>query len=334
MILVTGGTGLVGSHLLYHLVEKGKAVKALYRTQESLDKVLHIFGFYAENPSTLFDKIQWIQGDILDLVSLEEAFDGVEQVYHSAALISFDPRHYKSLLKTNVEGTGNVVTLCAKHGVRKLCYVSTIAAIGRGKKGESTTEENPWNDENVSVYGLTKHDAELEVWRGTQEGVPAVIVNPGVIVGPGFWKTGSGTFFTYASKGKKRFIPGGTGFVSVDDVVSCMMALMDSDVENERFILVNENWSYETFFQKIAKGLAVEPPAKKIPFWMLELFWRLDWIRSTVRGKRRRLTRTMAKGLYHQEVYSSEKIKSALNFDFDDLEKAIDFCSEKFRARN
>ena len=214
-----------------------------------------------------------------------------------------------------------------------MCHVSSIAAIGRERKGKPVTENTPWNDENASVYGLTKHDAELEVWRGTQEGVPAIIVNPGVVVGPGFWKSGSGTFFTYASKGKKTYIPGGTGFVSVYDVVSCMVALMESNVENERFILVNENLTYQGFFQKIAKGLGVEPPSKKVPYWMLEVFWRWDWLRSKLRGKRRRLTRDMAKGLYRQQTYSNEKIKAILNFEFDDLDKVIDSCSQKFKNR-
>ncbi|WP_222981914.1 NAD-dependent epimerase/dehydratase family protein [Flagellimonas meishanensis] len=333
MILVTGGTGLVGSHLLYRLVDQGKKVKALYRTQNSLKKVLEIFGYYSENPQTLFDRILWVEGDIVDLVTLEGVFDGVDQVYHSAAFISFDPKHYRSLVKTNVEGTANIVNLCVKHKVKKLCYVSSIAAIGSAAKDGITTEDNDWSDLNVSVYGLTKHQAELEVWRGTQEGLPAVIVNPGVVIGPGFWRTGSGTFFTYAAKGKKTYIPGGTGFVSVNDVVSGMISLMESTVEKERFILVSENWSYQQLFQKIAPKLGVEPPSKKVPFWVLEIFWRWDWLRSKLSGKRRRLAKAMAKSLYHQQHYSSEKIKNAINFKFEDLDRAISFCCEKFKNR-
>ncbi|NAY92031.1 NAD-dependent epimerase/dehydratase family protein [Muricauda sp. JGD-17] len=333
MILVTGGTGLIGSHLLYHLVNQHKKVRALYRSKDSLKKVLHVFGFYSDDPSTAFDKIEWVKGDIIDLVSLDSAFEGIEHVYHSAALISFDPRDYKSLVKANVEGTANVVNLCNKYQVKKLCYVSSIAAIGNGSKGKMVTEENPWHDGNVSVYGLTKHNAELEVWRGTQEGVPAVIVNPGVVIGPGFWRTGSGTFFTYAAKGKKSFLPGGTGFVSVNDVVLSMISLMESNVERERFILVSENWSYKTLFQKIAPKLGVDPPSKKVPFWVLELFWRWDWLRSNIRGKRRRLTKTMMKGLYRQDTYSSEKLKTTLNIDFENLDHAIAFCCERFKSR-
>ncbi|MEZ4809523.1 MAG: NAD-dependent epimerase/dehydratase family protein [Allomuricauda sp.] len=333
MILVTGGTGLIGSHLLFHLVDSGKKVKAIYRTEDSLKKVAIVFGYYSEKPSPLLDSIVWVKADVTDVASLDIAFQDVEQVYHAAAFISFDPRHYKSLVKINTEGTANVVNLCLKHGVEKLCYVSSIAAIGPSKKGGMATENNEWNDVNTSVYGITKHGAELEVWRGSQEGLPVVIVNPGVVIGPGFWRTGSGTFFTYASKGKKAFIPGGTGFVTVNDVVQSMVSLMGSNIQGERFILVGENLSYGQLFQKIAPQLGVEPPSKKIPYWGLELFWRWDWLRSKLKGKRRRLTKAMAKGLRHQEIYNNEKLKKALGFTYGDLDDAIAFCCAKFKNR-
>ncbi|RDY60241.1 NAD-dependent epimerase/dehydratase family protein [Flagellimonas nanhaiensis] len=334
MILVTGGTGLIGSHLLFHLTSNGKEVRATFRSEDSIEKVEKIFGYYTDSPGTLFEKVSWVQADITDVESMSTLFDEVDQVYHVAALISFDPKDYKSLVRVNTEGTSNVVNLCLKHRVKKLCHVSSIAAIGPSLQNEMATEENEWSDIKVSGYGLTKHDAELEVWRGSQEGLSVVIVNPGVVIGPGFWKSGSGSFFTYAAKGKKSFIPGGTGFVSVNDVVRSMTMLMDSKVESERFILVNENMSYGEFFQRIAPHLDVSPPSKEIPFWALELFWRWDWLRSNLLEKRRRLTKTMAKGLYKQENYSSEKIIDTLNFQFDDLDEVIRFCSAKFKNRN
>lgn len=333
MILVTGGTGLIGSHLLFHLVKKGEAVRAIYRSADTLDKVVKIFGYYNDNPSSLMERIDWVQANITNIGELETSFEGINYVYHCAALISFDPKLYKALAKTNVEGTANVVNLCLKYKIEKLCYVSSIAAVGPNIKGNVVTEENEWNDTHASVYGITKHDAELEVWRGSQEGLDVVIVNPGVVIGPGFWKSGSGTFFTYAAKGKKSFIPGGTGFVTINDVVSAMMALMESTIAQERFILVNQNLSYGELFQRIAPKLGVAPPTKKISFWMLELFWRLDWLRSNLRGKRRRFTKTMAKKLYKQELYSSAKLMDAVDFTFEDLDAAIAFCCAKFKEK-
>lgn len=330
MILVTGGTGLIGSHLLFHLVRDGKKVKASYRSKKTLEKVAKVFGYYTDQPNDLLQKINWVQADIVDIGSLELLFEDVDQVYHCAALISFDPRDYTSLVKNNSTGTANVVNLCLAHGVQKLCYVSSIATIGPSLPGKEANEENEWNDTNVSVYALTKHDAELEVWRGSQEGLSVVIVNPGVVIGPGFWKSGSGTFFTYASKGKKYTIPGGTGFVTVSDVTNSMLKLMEGDIEGERFILVNENLSYQAVLQKMAATLGAKPPTKQIPFWLLEVFWRWDWLWSTLLRKRRKLTKNMTKGLYKQENYSSEKIKKTINFAFEDLDGAIDFCCEKF----
>ncbi|AWX44105.1 Dihydrokaempferol 4-reductase [Flagellimonas maritima] len=333
MILVTGGTGLIGSHLLFQLLNKSKRLRACYRSKDSINNVLAVFGYYSDNASSLLKKIEWVEADITDIVSLQEAFKDVEYVYHCAAKISFDPKDYPALVKNNIEGTANIVNLCIEHHVKKLCYVSSIAAVGHSINGGKVDENNEWSNTNVSVYGLTKHEAELEVWRGSQEGLPAVIVNPGVVLGPGFWNTGSGTFFKYASKGKKSYIPGGTGFVSINDVINAMIQLMESKVEKERFILVNQNLSYETLLKKIAPKLGVVSPTKKISFLALEIFWRIDWLRSNLLGKRRRLSKNMAKGLYKREVYSSEKIKKAIDFSFEDLDNAIDFCCTKFLER-
>lgn len=332
MILVTGGTGLIGSHLLFHLAKNGESVKASYRNKKSIDKVLEIFGYYSNNSEALFQKISWVKADITDISSLMPIFADVDYVYHCAALISFNPKDYQALVKTNIEGTANIVNLCLEHNVKKLCYVSTIAAIGPSIKGQITDEENEWNESNVSVYGLTKHDAELEVWRGSQEGLSVVAVNPGVVIGPGFWHSGSGTFFKYVSKEKKSYFPGGTGFVSINDVTNSMISLMQSDVERERFILVSENLSFHVLFQKIASSLNVKAPTKPLPFWLLEVLWRIDWLRSNWFGKRRKLTKNMVKGLYQLETYSNNKIKEAIDFQFEDLDETIAFCCEKLKA--
>jgi nucleoside-diphosphate-sugar epimerase len=333
MILVTGGTGLIGSHLLFRLVSNGLQVRANYRTEESLEKVTKVFSYYSNNPKPLLDKIEWVKADITDVANLQGLFIGIEKVYHCAALISFDPKDYKILEKTNVGGTANVVNLCLKYGIKKLCHVSSIAAIGPSKKDSLATEENEWNETKASVYGLAKYHSELEVWRGSQEGMSIVIVNPGVVLGPGFWKSGSGTFFTYVAKEKKHLIPGGTGFVTVNDVVNAMTQLMESDIQSERFILVNQNWTYEKLFQEIASRFNVDPPSKKLTPNLLEIFWRLDWFRSHVLGKRRKLSKAMARSILHQETYSNEKIKEMVSFTFEDMSQTIDFCCSVFKAR-
>ena len=170
-------------------------------------------------------------------------------------------------------------------------------------------------------YSISKHEAEMEVWRASQEGVPVVIVNPGVIIGPGFWKSGSGLFFYAAARESKYYLPNGTGFVSVNDVVNAMLQLMDSDIKNERFILVNENWSYFYLSKLLASGLHKKAPSKELKGWMLNFFWRLDWLKSAITGSRRKLSKNTAKILQKTEVYDNSKIQKFLpQFQHDDLE--------------
>ncbi|MBT8235989.1 MAG: NAD-dependent epimerase/dehydratase family protein, partial [Bacteroidia bacterium] len=195
MILVTGATGLVGSHILFKLLEKGQQVRALYRAGSDLERIKRVFGYYSKTPEDLFNKIDWYEADILDPAELDGAFKNIQRVYHCAALISFDPKDKKQLYKTNVIGTQNVINYCIHHKVKKICYVSSIAALGDGVHQQLMDEETEWDENTQSAYSVTKYGAEKEVWRGAQEGLKVVIVNPGIIIGPGFWHTGSGALF-------------------------------------------------------------------------------------------------------------------------------------------
>ncbi|MCO4822775.1 MAG: SDR family oxidoreductase, partial [Flavobacteriaceae bacterium] len=196
MILVTGGTGLVGSHLLYQLVKADQDIRAIYRSEDKLALVKKVFSYYTEDFEFLFSKIEWLKGDLNNIPLLEDAFKDVGYVYHCAAFISFDPSDYRQLRKINIDGTANIVNLSIINQVKKLCYVSSIAAVGQTETNETINENTEWNKENHhSVYAITKYGAEMEVWRGTQEGLDAVIGNPGIIIGPGFWRAGSGSLF-------------------------------------------------------------------------------------------------------------------------------------------
>lgn len=331
MILVTGGTGLLGAHLLYELVADGHAIRATYRDATRIKATEKIFAYYSKTPKTLIDQIEWVQADILDLPSLSPTFQNITQVYHCAALVSFDPKDDKALLEINVKGTENIVNLCIKHGIKKLCFASSIAAIGPSLPGKIATEENEWSDLSITTtYAHSKHLAEMKVWRLSQEGVPVVIVNPGVIIGPGFWKKGSGSFFSFAFKEPKYYLPGGTGFVSITDVVASMVQLMASAVSNERFILVSENLSFKAFSNTLAKALGKQSPSKELKHWMLSLFWRLDWLRVAFSGKRRKLSKVVARQLRTTEVYDNSKLKNQLDFEYGSLEETIQKCSALF----
>jgi len=334
MVLVTGGTGLVGSHLILRLLQDGVAVRAIYREGSNLDRVKKVFSYYTENAAKLFDRIQWITADLNNIPALEEAFSNVDSVYHSAALISFDPNDFKKLQKINTEGTANIVNLCLAKKIEKLCYVSTIGAIGKSLDGLAATEENEWIEQDANVYALSKYAAEMEVWRGTQEGIPAVIVNPGLILGPGFWTQGSGEFFTSANKGYSYYPPGGTGFVSVNDVVEVMIRLMASDIKNERFILVAQNLSFKKMLTLIGKNLGKKEPRYELKHWQLQIGRYFDYFANLFTGRGRRITKNSIKSLYQRDTYSNDKIRETLNFEFEALETDIQFSCARFKEES
>lgn len=333
MILVTGGTGLVGSHLLYKLVTENQKVRAIFRREKTLNRVKHVFSYYSDDAETLFNKIEWIEADISDIPKLQSAFQGISQVYHCAAFVSFEPDKYRTLRKINIEGTANIVNLCLSEKVKKLCYVSSVAAIGhRNDSDKLIDEQTAWNPEDDnSVYAITKYGAELEVWRGTQEGLDAIVVNPGVILGPGFWHGGgSGSLFKKIYKGMTHFTRGVTGYIDVFDVVNCMIHLMTSNTKNKGFILVSENLSFKDFLQKVANALDRKPPKKEAKPWLLEIGWRMDWLNSKLLGKRRQLSKQMAKSITTKTKYDNSKIRGILNYDFKSIDESIEDNSKLY----
>jgi len=324
MILVTGGTGLVGSHLLFKLVSAREKVRAIYRNKQKLESVKNVFSTYTENYNSLFETIEWVKADILDIPSLTEAFKDISYVYHCAALVSFQPHKYHELRKVNIEGTANIVNFCISNNIKKLCYVSSIATLGHTLNKEYITEETDWNPEiDNNIYAITKYGAEMEVWRATQEGLDAVIVNPGVILGAGIWNEGSGSLFKKAHKGLKYYSKGTLGLVSVEDVVLVMIELLKSDIKNERFVLVAENWTFKRFLQALAKSVNKTPPEKLASPWLLQILWKLDWLTYSLTGKPRKLTKQLSNSLSSETYYSNEKIKSALNFEFESVDQTI-----------
>ena len=241
MILVTGGTGLVGSHLLYFLLKENANVRAIHRKNSNIKAVKKVFALYTAEVDSLFNKIEWVEANITDIPALTLAFENIIKVYHCAAFISFDPSKYKVLKKANVEGTANIVNLCLASNIEKLCYVSSVATLGSNLKDQLISEETPWNpDAKNSVYGITKYGAEMEIWRGTQEGLDAVIVNPGLILGTSPDGGGSSIIISLGASGIPFYPSGAMGIVDVQDVVKTMILLMNSEVKNEQFILVGE----------------------------------------------------------------------------------------------
>jgi dihydroflavonol-4-reductase len=319
MVLVTGGTGLVGAHLLLHLIENGEMVRAIYRNLETIQKTKSLFTLHKKE--NVFEKINWVQADILDIPSLEIAFENIDYVYHCAAFISFDPKDEKIVRKTNIEGTANIVNFCIAKNVQKLCFVSSIAALGDLKENETIiTEDTEWNPELFhSDYAISKYGAEMEIWRGQQEGVNSIIVNPGIILGPRFWQEGSGILFKKIENGFSFYSKGTTGIIAVTDVVNIMVQLMKSDAKNERFTLISTTITFQDLFNSIADALKKRRPSIYITPFATRVLSRIDWFFSNVFRTKRKLDRATATASFTINAYSNEKIKNQLQFDFTDI---------------
>ncbi len=308
MILVTGASGLVGSHLIRQLVKEGKSVRALYRS--SIPDI---------------EGVEWFKADILDVVSLEEAMVGIQQVYHCAAVVKFSARHKKALLNTNIEGTTNVVNACINAGISKLLFVSSVAALGRIREDKPINETMNWSEETSnSEYGKSKYFAEMEVWRGIGEGLNAVIVNPVIILGAGDWNKGSSEIFKSAYDEFPWFTEGTSGFVDVMDVVNAMILLMDSSVTAERFIISAENLSFRKVFEMIAQNFGKKPASKRVTPFIAGIVWRLEAIKSMFTGKDPMLTKETAKTAAAKVQFDNHKLINAFpQFRYTPIADAI-----------
>lgn len=317
MILVTGATGLVGSHLLQQLIQAGHSVKALYRT--------HI----PTIPNT--EGVEWIKGDILDIVALEESMDQVNQVYHCAAVVSFNPAKKSAMQHTNIEGTANVVNACINKGVKRLLFVSSVAALGRIREDKPIDETMNWTPETSnSEYGKTKYLSEMEVWRGMSEGLSVVVVNPVIILGNGDWEGGSSGIFKSAYNEFPWYTEGMSGFVDVKDVVKAMVLLMNSGINGERFILSGHNAFYKDIFGMIAAAFHKKPPHKKVTPILAAIVWRLEAIKAFFSGKDPLLTKETAKTARAKVQFNNSKLLAAFpEFSYSPLPNSIErICAE------
>lgn len=331
MILVTGGTGLLGAHLLLELLQTEEAIRAIYRTEISIKKAQYFFEL--KGASTLFLKIEWVQADIIDVPALERAFEGVKEVYHCAALVSFDPRDEEQLRKVNIEGTANLVNLSLAFNIIKFCHVSSIAALGDTiAKDRIVNEQSDWNpNKNHSDYAISKFGAEMEVWRGSQEGLPVVIVNPGVIFGPGFRNEGSAEMFLKVSRGFPFYTKGLAAVVGAEDVVRSMILLMQRSFFNQRFVVVAENIPYQELLNTIADLLNKKRPGLYASPIMTGFAWRLDYVVSLFTTKKRSFTQSLAKASHANFIYDSSKLKNHLSFSYTPIPRVLQMALKSYR---
>jgi nucleoside-diphosphate-sugar epimerase len=310
MVFVTGATGLVGSHLIQELIKRDTPVRAIYRN--------------AVPPISVKEKVDWIPGDVLDVIALEEAMQNVDEVYHCAGIVSYNPKRQREMFKINIEGTANVVNACLLTGVKKLCHVSSVAALGR-EKNSLISETLQWTEEtNKSNYSKSKHLSEVEVWRGISEGLQAVIVNPSIILGEGDWTKGSTALFKSAYNEFPWYTEGVTGFVDVKDVVNAMIQLMQREVSQQRFIISEGDHAYKDVFTLMAKAFGKKPPHKKVTPLMTSLVWRTEAVKAMFSDKDPVLTRETASAAQATNHFDNAKLKKFLpDFKYTPIDETI-----------
>ena len=332
-ILVTGGTGLVGSHLLYFLTKQELCPIAIKRKNSDIKNVKKIFSYYTADYEALFKKIIWKDCDILDVVYLENIVKNVTHIYHAAAIISFNNSDKDKMIEINSIGTANIVDLSLKHKIKRLCFVSSIATLGSSSE-KAVNESCMWDWSNQSGYAISKYLAEMEVWRGFAEGLSGIIVNPSLILGPGSWESGIGTIIQKASLGMPFYPPGSCGVIDVRDLVQVMIQLLNSDITNERFIINSDHIEYKDLMSIVAKQLNKKAPHIKLSKTFMKMLIGLDVFINKIRGKRIELSTDAVKYTTANILLDSNKINSMIEFNYRKMEESIIECIELFKTRN
>jgi nucleoside-diphosphate-sugar epimerase len=321
-ILITGATGFIGSYVLRWLLRQGYSVRALRRRNSPLELV-----------SEVVEQVEWVEGDITDLFALEEAFSGVTHVCHCAALVSFRSSDERRMMRINVEGTANMVNFALSAGVQHFVHVSSIAALGRSVHRPEIDESCVWVDgPHNTRYAISKYLSEQEVWRGYAEGLPAVIVNPAMVMGSGFWHVGTARIFRQIYQGLKLYPVGQNGFVDVRDVAQFIGLLIERGITGERYILSAENVLFRDVFFQIADALGKRRPFLRVTPLLAEIGWRVEWLRTLLTGHDPLLTRDSARASSGRYSYRNDKSLSVDAFTYRSLSQTIRETAEQCLA--
>lgn len=329
MTLVTGATGILGRVIVLELLKRGKTVRATKRKTSNLEEVRHSFKFYTENPDEFFNKIEWVHIDFDDIDSLKIAVNGVEEVYHCAAKVSFHPDARKKMYRTNIDGTKNLLYACENSSVKKFCFVSSIAVLDGFNENGMMDEDSDFNSKlEHSAYAESKHFSEMEVWRASAEGLNVVIVNPGMIIGSGNWNESSGLIYENFTKGFT--FSGGTSYVDVRDVAKISVELMEKNIFGERFILISENKRYSEMTNFVRNKLGKSTPkilSKLVLNFAKILNFCFGWFIPSLKMA----NKVNIESVTNLNPVSNQKIRERLDYEFIPVEKSLDYHLKNYR---
>ncbi|MEO0403368.1 MAG: NAD-dependent epimerase/dehydratase family protein [Bacteroidota bacterium] len=330
MVFVSGGTGLVGMHLIASLLSDGQQVVAGKRANSDLSAIRDFLKYSLPNVPGAFESIQWRDVDLEDRASFAIAMKDCNAIYHAAAMVSFHSKDFSRMVEFNVGSTRTMVDYALDHDVTFFGYVSSVAALGR-EENKPITESTEWKyDENNSTYAGSKYNAELEVWRGIEEGLNAYMVNPSIIMGIGDFTRSSAEIFKQVKKGMPYYPGGNNGFVAVQDVVEVLRHMCEKEAPSRRYMLVAENWSYQHLFDLVANAVNGKSPNKQAPLWTMKLYWRIQQIKELFTGKRAFVTRESLRNANQKYTYDATKVKNELNYQFQDVKEVIKETGEYF----
>lgn len=322
-VFITGGTGFLGSYIIKALVEKGYSVRAIRRSNKQPGWI----------DQEIFTRIEWVDGDVLDVVSLDEAMEGVDTVIHAAAIVSFLKKDRKKMYQVNVDGTANVVNMALEKNVKRLVHISSVAALGRTEGGGHVNEAKKWEESKINThYARSKYKAELEVWRGMAEGMSAVILNPSTILGYGDWNCSSCAIFKNVYEEFKWFSPGINGFVDVEDVANIVLQMMESEITEQRYTVNADSWHFKKLMDTIAENFGKKNPTRETTPFLIGVAWRMEKFKSYFTGKKPLLTRESARIAHSKTYFDNDKILQALpGFTFTPLEESIKKACSRYR---
>lgn len=331
MNLITGATGLVGAHVALQLLHEGKPVVAIKRQGSDIFKTKKLFSYYTSDVDVLFNKIKWLEADVCDIYSLLDALEGIETVYHCAGFVSFNSKDNKQMHRINAEGTANLVNACLEKNIKAFCHVSSIATLQNPDITENIDESVYWKSSpSASDYAITKYNGEREVWRGTEEGLNAVIVNPGIILGPGFWHQSSGKLFETCYKGNPFYTNGSSATIDAKDVASCMIQLTEKKEFSKRFVLIEDNYSYKEILLKVHKALGKKEPSIEAGKVLLTIGKWIDKIRAFITSKEQLITKETINASLDTNSYNNKKVKEVLNYQFMSLQNTVTFVCDAY----